>query len=122
MVDVTALGPGARHFFRALWLALLGGGEDKDAEEDREREEELVAAVQRVGQSKDPLALAELLTAFLQRLVLDDGGGGGDADKRKESSSSKAARRRAKGLVRLLDKLSATRFLAKGATTTPGFE
>lgn len=124
VVDVSALGVGGVAFFRTLWLALLGAGEEEeegeeDGEGDREREEQLLAAVQRVGQSKEPLALAELLTAFVQRLIL-----GGDNGGQSEGSvvERRRARKRGKALVRLLDKLATTRFIAAGSAPTPHYD
>ena len=110
------------HFFRTLFLALLGAMEEGEEEEDeeaaRDREKQLIGAVQRVGASKDPLALAELLTAFLQRLVLQQGA----AQQEGGAVVGSQVRKRAKALVKLLDKLSVTMFMAAGSAPTPDYD
>ena len=110
------------HFFRTLFLALLGAMEEGEEEEDeeaaRDREKQLIGAVQRVGASKDPLALAELLTAFLQRLVLQQGA----AQQEGGAVVGSQVRKRAKALVKLLDKLSVTKFMAAGSAPTPDYD
>lgn len=95
VVDVSQLGPPSIRFFRTLFIQLLK--ESSDAE--------VMAAVYRVGASKDPLTLSESLTAFLHRHILGEGG------KKKDGQVSSDIRKKTKSVIKLLDKLSVTSFM-----------